>query len=168
MASDFIQSQCWASGIGIYNLAEWNKSQFDQGLESVADAAHEAAAVIHQIRYSILDRRIAEEGGNELAGAVRFVTAGEAARNEDHLGISQCAGKLVNGAGNGFRIQAPLQYLSKAQIIQAGVARGVDYGLTVSCYQADEQGRACGKCDSCRLRADGFAAAGISDPTPYF
>ncbi|HBO4188802.1 TPA: 7-cyano-7-deazaguanine synthase QueC [Pseudomonas aeruginosa] len=70
--------------------------------------------------------------------------------------------------GNGFRIQAPLQYLSKAQIIQAGVARGVDYGLTVSCYQADEQGRACGKCDSCRLRADGFAAAGISDPTPYF
>ncbi|MGA4815573.1 7-cyano-7-deazaguanine synthase [Pseudomonas aeruginosa] len=50
--------------------------------------------------------------------------------------------------GNGFRIQAPLQYLSKAQIIQAGVARGVDYGLTVSCYQADEQGRACGKCDS--------------------
>ncbi|HEP9541977.1 TPA: 7-cyano-7-deazaguanine synthase QueC [Pseudomonas aeruginosa] len=70
--------------------------------------------------------------------------------------------------GNGFRIQAPLQYLSKAQIIQVGVARGVDYGLTVSCYQADEQGRACGKCDSCRLRADGFAAAGISDPTPYF
>ncbi|MCO2251031.1 7-cyano-7-deazaguanine synthase QueC [Pseudomonas aeruginosa] len=70
--------------------------------------------------------------------------------------------------GNGFRIQAPLQYLSKAQIIQAGVVRGVDYGLTVSCYQADEQGRACGKCDSCRLRADGFAAAGISDPTPYF
>ena len=78
---------------------------------------------------------------------------------------------LANKAGvegNGFRIQAPLQYLSKAQIIQVGVARGVDYGLTVSCYQADEQGRACGKCDSCRLRADGFAAAGISDPTPYF
>ncbi|HCL3642017.1 TPA: 7-cyano-7-deazaguanine synthase QueC [Pseudomonas aeruginosa] len=70
--------------------------------------------------------------------------------------------------GNGFRIQAPLQYLSKAQIIQAGIARGVDYSLTVSCYQADEQGRACGKCDSCRLRADGFAAAGICDPTPYF
>ncbi|HBN8234027.1 7-cyano-7-deazaguanine synthase QueC [Pseudomonas paraeruginosa] len=70
--------------------------------------------------------------------------------------------------GNGFRIQAPLQYLSKAQIIQAGVARGVDYGLTVSCYQADDQGRACGRCDSCRLRADGFAAAGIPDPTPYF
>jgi len=44
----------------------------------------------------------------------------------------------------------------------------VDYSLTVSCYQADDNGRACGKCDSCRLRAEGFAAAGISDPTPYF
>ena len=70
--------------------------------------------------------------------------------------------------GNGFRIQAPLQNLSKAQIVQAGVKLGVDYSLTVSCYQADAQGRACGKCDSCRLRAEGFAAAGISDPTRYF
>ena len=70
--------------------------------------------------------------------------------------------------GNGFRIQAPLQNLSKAQIVQEGVKLGVNYGLTVSCYQADDEGRACGKCDSCRLRAEGFAAAGISDPTPYF
>ena len=70
--------------------------------------------------------------------------------------------------GNGFRIQAPLQNLSKAQIVQAGVKLGVDYSLTVSCYQADAQGRACGKCDSCRLRAEGFAAAGITDPTRYF
>ena len=70
--------------------------------------------------------------------------------------------------GNGFRIQAPLQNLSKAQIVQAGVKLGVDYSLTVSCYQADAQGRACGKCDSCRLRAEGFAAAGIADPTRYF
>ncbi|PYY67040.1 7-cyano-7-deazaguanine synthase, partial [Pseudomonas jessenii] len=51
---------------------------------------------------------------------------------------------------------------------QAGVKLGVNYGLTVSCYQADDDGRACGKCDSCRLRAEGFVAAGISDPTPYF
>ena len=70
--------------------------------------------------------------------------------------------------GNGFRIQAPLQNLSKAQIVQAGVKLGVDYSLTVSCYQADAQGRACGKCDSCRLRAEGFAAAGITDPTRYY
>jgi len=64
-------------------------------------------------------------------------------------------------------IHAPLIDLSKAQIIQTGVALGVNYGLTVSCYQADADGRACGQCDSCRLRAEGFAAAGIADPTRY-
>ncbi|MFJ3484073.1 7-cyano-7-deazaguanine synthase QueC [Pseudomonas sp. NPDC090202] len=70
--------------------------------------------------------------------------------------------------GQGFRIQAPLQMLSKADIVKAGTRLGVDYGLTVSCYQADDQGRACGKCDSCRLRAEGFSAAGLKDPTRYF
>ncbi|RGP52467.1 7-cyano-7-deazaguanine synthase QueC [Pseudomonas abyssi] len=69
--------------------------------------------------------------------------------------------------GEGFRIRAPLQQLSKAQIILAGQALGVDYSQTVSCYQADEQGRACGVCDSCRLRAEGFATAGVADPTRY-
>src|SRR3990167_4198927 len=69
--------------------------------------------------------------------------------------------------GQGFRIQAPLQNMSKAEIVQAGMRHGVDYALTVSCYQADEQGRACGKRDSCRLRAAGFAAAGVADPTRY-
>jgi 7-cyano-7-deazaguanine synthase len=58
--------------------------------------------------------------------------------------------------------------LSKADIVKAGTRLGVDYGLTVSCYQADDQGRACGKCDSCRLRAEGFSAAGVTDPTRYF
>ncbi|WP_346829487.1 7-cyano-7-deazaguanine synthase QueC [Pseudomonas abietaniphila] len=70
--------------------------------------------------------------------------------------------------GQGFTIQAPLQMLSKADIVKAGTRLGVDYGLTVSCYQADDQGRACGKCDSCRLRAEGFSAAGVTDPTRYF
>ena len=69
--------------------------------------------------------------------------------------------------GQGFRIQAPLQMMSKGEIVQAGLRHGVDYGLTVSCYQADDDGRACGKCDSCRLRAAGFAAAGVADPTRY-
>lgn len=69
--------------------------------------------------------------------------------------------------GDGFRIRAPLQYLSKAEIIRAGIARGVDFALTVSCYQADPDGRACGRCDSCRLRAEGFASAGVVDPTRY-
>jgi 7-cyano-7-deazaguanine synthase len=69
--------------------------------------------------------------------------------------------------GHGPRLCTPLIDLSKAEIIRRGSALGVDYGLTVSCYQADEQGRACGKCDSCRLRARGFADAGVTDPTPY-
>lgn len=69
--------------------------------------------------------------------------------------------------GHPVRIEAPLLHLSKAGIIEAGLANGVDYGLTVSCYQADEDGRACGKCDSCRLRAEGFRAAGVADPTRY-
>lgn len=69
--------------------------------------------------------------------------------------------------GRGFRIHAPLLTMSKADIIREGVRLGVDYGLTVSCYQADAQGRACGRCDSCRLRSAGFAEAGVPDPTPY-
>lgn len=69
--------------------------------------------------------------------------------------------------GNGFRIHAPLIYLSKAETIQLGMELGVDYSLTVSCYQADSDGRACGKCDSCAFRKKGFNAAGIKDPTHY-
>ena len=69
--------------------------------------------------------------------------------------------------GTRFRIHAPLIEMSKGDIIRAGSALGVDYGLTVSCYQADAQGAACGKCDSCRIRAAGFQAAGIKDPTRY-
>ncbi len=69
--------------------------------------------------------------------------------------------------GSRYRINAPLIEMSKAQIIQAGVALGLDYGTTVSCYQADAEGGACGRCDSCRLRAAGFAAANIADPTRY-
>ncbi|MBI3771515.1 MAG: 7-cyano-7-deazaguanine synthase QueC [Gammaproteobacteria bacterium] len=69
--------------------------------------------------------------------------------------------------GGHFKILTPLIQLTKAQIIQRGLALGVDYGITVSCYEADAEGRACGVCDSCRLRAAGFAAAGVPDPTRY-
>lgn len=69
--------------------------------------------------------------------------------------------------GSALTIHAPLLHLSKAEIVRQGSALGVDYARTVSCYQADEQGRACGVCDSCRLRRAGFAAAGIADPTVY-
>lgn len=69
--------------------------------------------------------------------------------------------------GAKLTVHAPLISLTKAGIILAGAQLGVDYALTVSCYQADHDGRACGVCDSCRLRREGFAAAGLSDPTRY-
>jgi len=69
--------------------------------------------------------------------------------------------------GGRFQIHAPLIQMSKADIIRAGVSLGVDFGATVSCYQATADGRACAKCDSCRLRAAGFAAANVPDPTAY-
>lgn len=70
--------------------------------------------------------------------------------------------------GESFMIQAPLMSLSKAATIQLGHQHGVDYSMTISCYQASDDGRACGVCPSCDLRRQGFVAAGISDPTVYF
>jgi 7-cyano-7-deazaguanine synthase len=69
--------------------------------------------------------------------------------------------------GAGIRVHAPLQFMSKADIVREGVRLGVDFADTVSCYKADDEGRACGHCDACRLRAEGFAGAGIPDPTRY-
>lgn len=69
--------------------------------------------------------------------------------------------------GDLFQIHAPLQYLSKIQTIELGVKLGVDYGLTVSCYQANEVGEACGECDSCTFRKRGFTGASVVDPTCY-
>jgi 7-cyano-7-deazaguanine synthase len=69
--------------------------------------------------------------------------------------------------GNRITIHTPLMDMGKDQIIAAGLALGVDYSLTVSCYQATEDGLACGKCDSCRLRRQGFQDAGVPDPTRY-
>jgi 7-cyano-7-deazaguanine synthase len=80
--------------------------------------------------------------------------------------LAQVATKAaVEGAP--LAIRAPLIQMSKAQIVREGVRLGVDYSLTVSCYQADSAGRACGRCDSCRIRRDGFEAAGVADPTRY-
>lgn len=98
----------------------------------------------------------------------------------DYSGYPDCRpefivafGQLANLAtkraveGHPITIEAPLMHLTKADIIRLGVGLGVDYGLTVSCYQADEQGRACGVCDSCRFRRQGFKEAGVTDPTQY-
>ncbi len=81
--------------------------------------------------------------------------------------LTQLATRTGVESGQGFRIHAPLIELSKGQIIQRGIALGVDFGITISCYQADAQGNACGRCDSCRLRREGFSSAGIADPTAY-
>jgi len=83
--------------------------------------------------------------------------------------FEQMANLATKAAVEGKRLtlHAPLMDLSKAEIIRQGRQLGVDYALTVSCYQADEQGLACGRCDSCRLRREGFQSAGIPDPTRY-
>jgi len=98
----------------------------------------------------------------------------------DYSGYPDCRPEFVNAyeemanlatkagvGGHRLIIHTPLIDMSKSDIIQKGTELGVDYAMTVSCYQADEEGRACGVCDSCRLRAAGFEAAGISDPTRY-
>ncbi|HEX2583762.1 MAG TPA: 7-cyano-7-deazaguanine synthase QueC [Steroidobacteraceae bacterium] len=98
----------------------------------------------------------------------------------DYSGYPDCRPEFIKGfenlatlatkagvEGHPFKIHAPLISLTKAQIIQRGISLGVDYSLTVSCYQADSEGRACGKCESCRLRREGFAAAGVADSTRY-
>ena len=69
--------------------------------------------------------------------------------------------------GKKIKIETPLIHMTKAEIIQKGITLGIDYSQTVSCYSPDEEGRACGKCDACRLRQNGFAAANIPDPTCY-
>lgn len=88
----------------------------------------------------------------------------------DYIAAFEKMANLATRAGvEGARltIHAPLIHLSKAEIIGKGITLGVDYGLTVSCYQANAEGLACGACDSCRLRAEGFSAAGVTDPTRY-
>ena len=88
----------------------------------------------------------------------------------EFMAAFQALARLATKAGvegAPLTISAPLIAMTKAEIIRAGVKLGVNYALTVSCYQADAHGRACGICDSCRLRREGFAAAGIDDPTTY-
>ena len=98
----------------------------------------------------------------------------------DYSGYPDCRPEFIRGfeklaslatkagvEGHPFTIHAPLISLTKAQIIQRGIELGVDYSLTVSCYQADSEGKACGRCESCRLRPEGFAAANVPDPTRY-
>jgi 7-cyano-7-deazaguanine synthase len=119
-----------------------------------------------------------------LALAHAEVTASDAiftgANAVDYSGYPDCRPEFISAferlanlatkrAVEGFpiRIEAPLLRMSKAEIVRAGRALGVDFALTVSCYEADAQGRACGECDACRLRRQGFVEAGVADPTRY-
>ncbi|HEY9136334.1 MAG TPA: 7-cyano-7-deazaguanine synthase QueC [Pseudomonadales bacterium] len=90
-------------------------------------------------------------------------------REEFIQAFEKMANLATKAAVEGYRlsIHTPLISLSKAEIINQGRALGVDYSLTVSCYRADQQGRACGQCESCYLRQQGFKQAGLADPTPY-
>jgi 7-cyano-7-deazaguanine synthase len=80
--------------------------------------------------------------------------------------LANVATATVDG-GESWAVEAPLMTMSKSDIISAGSALGIDYSLTVSCYQADDEGAACGACDACRLRRKGFLDAGLEDPTKY-
>ncbi|MHB8623603.1 MAG: 7-cyano-7-deazaguanine synthase QueC [Sulfuricaulis sp.] len=102
------------------------------------------------------------------------------ANTVDYSGYPDCRPEFIQGferlanlatragvEGRGFHVQAPLMYMHKHDIIRTGMQLGVDYSLTVSCYDPDADGHACGTCDACRLRAQGFAEANIDDPTHY-
>ena len=110
-------------------------------------------------------------GGTDLVCGVNAV---------DYSGYPDCRPEFIAGfealanlatkagvEGSRFRVHAPLMRMSKADIVREGLRLGVDFAQTVSCYQADADGRACGHCDACRLRAQGFADAGVADPTRY-
>ena len=110
-------------------------------------------------------------GGTDLFCGVNAV---------DYSGYPDCRPEFIEGfehlanlatkagvEGSRFRVHAPLMRMSKAEIVREGLRLGVDFSQTVSCYQADAEGRACRHCDACRLRAQGFAEAGVADPTRY-
>ena len=110
-------------------------------------------------------------GANDIFyGANAIDYAGYPDCRDDYIAAFEklaCLATKAGREGAHYRIHAPLLHLYKADIIREGNRLGIDYGMTVSCYQADEQGRACGVCDSCHYRMKGFQEAGISDPTQY-
>jgi 7-cyano-7-deazaguanine synthase len=110
-------------------------------------------------------------GANDIFVGVNAVDySGYPDCRPDYINAFERMANLATKAGvegNKLTIHAPLIDMTKGQIIQAGIKNGVDYSVTVSCYQADEEGVACGVCDSCRLRKQGFIDAGVKDPTRY-
>lgn len=117
-------------------------------------------------------------GYAEVAGAERIIIGANAV---DYSGYPDCRPEFMSAfqemanqgtkagvEGRGIQLETPLIHLTKAEIIQLGSSLNVDYSMSVSCYRADTEGRACGRCDSCHYRQKGFAEAGVSDPTRYW
>ena len=151
------------AGIGGSALTDWSI------------ALPEAAAARHSGQLRAGAQYHAAGSGAGLGRSARSARSGHRRqRSVDYSGYPDCRPEFIRSfealaalatkagvEGARFSVHAPLIAMSKAQIIRSGLEWGVDYAMTVSCYQADADGRACGRCDSCRLRREGFAAAGV-------
>ena len=156
------------AGIGGSALTDWSLPLPDQpstGIPiSYVPARNTLLLALALAWAEVLDARNLVVGVNAIDYSGYPDCRPEFIRSFEHLArLATKAG--VEGAR--FRVHAPLISMSKAQIIRNGIGLGVDYAMTVSCYQADAAGLACGHCDSCRLRRQGFEVAGITDPTRY-
>jgi len=157
------------------NLRQWGGS----ALTSDMDVPHEEAVgipVTYVPARNLVFLSLASAWAETLGCADIFIGV----NSVDYSNYPDCRSEFITAFTNAvnlgtkaadeswkWNIHAPLQNLSKAEIIKLGVSLGVDYSLTTSCYDADDDGRACGKCASCLLRKDGFAAANVPDPTRY-
>ena len=151
-------------------------SDIEVPLDTDSDPARDAIPVTYVPARNTIMLSLAL-GWAEVLGAADIFCGVNAV---DYSGYPDCRpefidafAKLANLAtkagveGVGFRVHAPLLHMGKADIVREGLRLQVDFAETVSCYQADRDGRACSHCDACRLRAEGFAAAGVDDPTRY-
>lgn len=132
--------------------------------------AFQRVVALESVAHGVMYDFAVEDAENFLADGFVAHNSGYPDCRPEYIAAFQTMADLATKAGvegHGCRIQAPLINLSKADIIREGARLGVDFAATVSCYQADSEGRACGRCDSCRIRREGFAAAGLPDPTRY-
>jgi len=158
------------------DLAQFGGSALTDEKIDVPDQAQEGIPVTYVPARNTIFLSLALAWAEVLSADAIFIGV----NSVDYSGYPDCRPEFIaayeqmanlatrNGVtGEPFRIETPLISLTKAEIIKLGDRLGLDYALTVSCYQSDEQGRACGKCDSCHLRAKGFEDAGLVDPTHY-
>jgi 7-cyano-7-deazaguanine synthase in queuosine biosynthesis len=166
----------------IYNQG----GKYDSGVRTQRSAFEEVPGLQSLVRAPIAFLRVAAIRETEtqhmydfsVEGAENFVANGVLAHNSGYpdcrpefLTAFENLANLATKAGvegaDTFRVHSPLLKMTKAEIIREGTRLGIDYAMTLSCYDPDAQGRACGHCDSCQLRRKGFAEAGIPDPTRY-